>query len=168
VYVLLIGIKMSLNNIGLKKEKSEKVAKKLNALLANYTVFYMNVRGYHWNVKGKQFFTLHEKFEELYDSLYNKIDEIAERILTLGYTPTHSYTDFVKNSKIKEQKNVSDGEKTVEQILDSLKLLIIQQREILSFVGELGDDGTDDLISAYISEQEKLVWMYSAFLNQTV
>lgn len=159
---------MSTNNIGLTNENSKNISEKLNDLLANYSVFYINVRGYHWNIRGEHFFTLHEKFEELYDHLYLKIDEIAERILTLGETPLHSYTDFVQKSKIEEQKYVTDGKDCVKQILNSFKHIIVMQREILELVGELGDDGTEDMLAGYVSEQEKMVWMYSAFLNEKV
>ncbi len=75
---------MSKNFIGLDTEKTQSLANALNDLLSNYQIFYMNVRGYHWNIKGDNFFELHAKFEELYDDLLLKIDEIAERVLTLG------------------------------------------------------------------------------------
>ena len=79
------------NNIGLNIEKSKKVAENLNDLLSNYQLFYMNLRGFHWNIKGKKFFELHLKFEELYNDALIKVDEIAERILTLSETPFHSF-----------------------------------------------------------------------------
>ena len=70
----------TLNSIGLDAAKSEKLANLLNDLLANYSTFYQNARGFHWNVKGEKFFELHLKFEELYNELFVKIDEVAERI----------------------------------------------------------------------------------------
>ena len=97
------------NIIGLKEQDCQEISEKLNILLANYSVFYQNTRGSHWNIKGEQFFTLHPKFEELYNSLVLKIDEIAERILTLGATPAHNYSDYLQVSTIKESKEVSDG-----------------------------------------------------------
>lgn len=159
---------MATNNIGLTEENSNEICNRLNKLLANYSVFYMNVRGYHWNIQGTQFFTLHEKFEELYEDLYLKIDEIAERILTLGGVPLHSYTDLVSHSDIKEYKNVTTHKETVGQILEAFKAILVMQREILGFVGEIGDDGTDDMLAGYTNQQEKMVWMYSAFLNEKV
>jgi starvation-inducible DNA-binding protein len=89
------------NIIGLKEADCQNISEKLNILLANYSVFYQNTRGSHWNIKGEQFFTLHPKFEELYNSLVLKIDEIAERILTLGATPAHNYSDYLQVSTIK-------------------------------------------------------------------
>ena len=107
----------NLNAIGLDNNKSLKLADKLNDLLANYSIFYQNTRGYHWNIKGEKFFELHVKFEELYNDLLLKIDEVAERILTLGHAPAHNYSGYKKVSTIAESKEVSDGVKAVSDIL---------------------------------------------------
>lgn len=156
----------NLTSIGLNKEKSEDLAGHLNDLLSNYSLFYQNTRGYHWNIKGEKFFELHVKFEELYNDLILKIDEVAERILTLGYTPEHKYSEYKKGSEIKESKEVNDGMKAVSNILSSFQTLLGKQRKILDLSGEIGDEGTNALMSDYIREQEKLVWMYSSFLNK--
>lgn len=155
----------NLNAIGLDKAKSEKLAAKLNILLANYSVFYQNTRGFHWNIKGGKFFELHLKFEELYNDLFLKIDEVAERILTLGSTPEHNYSNYIRDSIIKESAKVSDGIKAVEQILKSFNTVIFIQRELLDMSADANDEGTNTLMSDYIRTQEKLVWMYSAFLK---
>ncbi len=155
-----------MNRIGLDKEKSQKIAVKLNELLANYSVFYQNTRGYHWNIKGEKFFELHVKFEELYNDLVLKIDEVAERILTLAHTPEHRYSVYIKLSKIQENTEVNNGISAVENILDSFKTIIILQRDLLTLSDEANDEGTNALMSDYIREQEKLVWMYSSFLNK--
>lgn len=154
-----------LNHIGLDQVVSEKLANRLNDLLANYSVFYQNVRGFHWNIKGEKFFELHLKFEELYNDLFNKIDEVAERILTLGEVPQHKFTDYQSISEIKESDDTSDGLSAVNQILESFQKIIAKQRILLQISGDINDEGTNSLMSDYIREQEKLVWMYSAFLN---
>ncbi len=154
------------NAIGLDSAKAKHLAEKLNELLANYSIFYQNTRGYHWNIKGEKFFELHLKFEELYNDLLLKIDDVAERILTLGHTPKHNFTDYRSTSKIKESIQVSDGIKAVSNILTSFQTIIILQRELLSISADAGDEGTNALMSDYIRMQEKLVWMYSSFLNQ--
>jgi starvation-inducible DNA-binding protein len=158
-------MKKNTNAIGLNTKLAEETAVKLNDLLANYSIFYMNVRGFHWNIKGEKFFELHLKFEELYTDLQLKIDELAERILTLGKSPIHSYSQYIKSSDIKEKSDVSNGIKGVENILESLKIIIEKQRALLSIAGEANDEGTNAQMSDYIREQEKLVWMYSAFLG---
>lgn len=154
------------NAIGLDKAKSEKLAKKLNVLLANYSLFYQNMRGFHWNIKGDKFFELHLKFEELYNDLLLKVDEVAERILTLGAAPEHNYSQYNKISSITESAKVSDGTRAVEQVLASFKTVISLQREILDLAADAGDEGTNALMSDYIRLQEKQVWMYSAFLKK--
>ncbi|MGH1438311.1 MAG: Dps family protein [Lewinella sp.] len=155
-----------LNAIGLTKSESKILARKLNTLLAEYSIFYQNVRGYHWNIKGEKFFELHVKFEELYNDLLLKIDEVAERILTLGHSPNHKYSDYKKASQIKESSEVSDGVKAVNNILESFSVIIKMQRELLTISEEANDEGTNALMSDYIRAQEKLVWMYSAFLGR--
>lgn len=155
----------AMNRIGLDKKQAEELSMKLNDLLSNYQVFYMNVRGFHWNIKGEKFFELHLKFEELYNDLLLKVDELAERILTLGETPKHAYSDYIALSQIKEVKNASDANTTISSLLDSFEVLIKKQREILALSGEADDEGTNALMSDYIREQEKLVWMYTAFNN---
>ena len=152
--------------IGLNKTDCQQISEKLNILLADYSVFYQNTRGAHWNIKGDKFFTLHPKFEELYNTLVLKIDEIAERILTLGSTPNHNYSDYLTLSTIKESKEVSDANKAVENILASFKIVIDLQREILDMTEKAGDEGTNSQMSDYITEQEKEVWMYNSFLGK--
>ncbi|WP_111498118.1 MULTISPECIES: Dps family protein [Marinobacter] len=157
---------MSTNLIGLDTGKTEQLAKDLNDLLANYQIFYMNVRGYHWNIKGDNFFELHAKFEELYDDLLQKVDEVAERILTLGHRPAHAYSAYIDRSGVNESQNVSDGKTAVGQIVESFAKLIGKQREILATAGDAEDEGTVSLMSDYISQQEKTVWMYRSYLGE--
>lgn len=156
---------MQTNRIGLDTEKSTQLAKRLNELLANYQIFYMNVRGYHWNVRGPEFFELHVKFEEQYNDLLLKVDEIAERILTLSQQPIHSFSDYLAQSNIQEAKNVHDGKTCVKGLLDGYKQLIGMQREIMELAGDAQDEGTATLMSDYITQQEKTVWMFSAWMG---
>lgn len=154
------------NTIGLDSSRSKEIAGRLNALLANYTVFYMNVRGFHWNIKGNQFFELHKKFEGLYGDLEGKIDEVAERVLTLGHTPVHTFSDYLRIAEIAECHDVTTANETVSRVLDGLATIIRLQRDLLALSGEANDEGTNALMSDYIREQEKLCWMFSAFLYQ--
>lgn len=154
-----------MNAIGIDKDKAQNLSKLLNDLLANYQVYYSNIRGFHWNVKGEKFFELHVKFEELYDDLILKIDELAERILTLGFEPEYRYSKYIEVSEIKEADQTHDGIQDVRDLVSGLSILISKQRAILEVSGEADDEGTNALMSDYIREQEKLVWMYTAFLN---
>ena len=156
----------NLNAIGLDISKAKHLASKLSELLANYSIFYQNTRGYHWNIKGEKFFELHLKFEELYTDLLLKIDEVAERVLTLGHSPAHNFSDYRKVSQIEESSEVSDGLKAVAEILNSFSTIISLQRELLELSANANDEGTNALMSDYIRAQEKSVWMYSSFLNK--
>lgn len=153
------------NLIGLDKQEAENLANELNLLLANYQLYYQNLRGFHWNIKGDQFFELHEKFEELYTDAQISIDEIAERILTLGMTPLHTYSSYLKVAEIEEQKDISDGKSTVNITLEGLQTIISKERDIMELASDLNDEGTATLISDYITKQEKVVWMLGAYLG---
>ncbi len=153
------------NAIGIENHQAEQLTEKLNDLLANYMVFYQNTRGLHWNIKGKKFFELHLKFEELYNNLLLKVDEVAERILTLGGVPLHTFSDYIKVADVQMVQDVSGADDGVRAVLDAFQILIIKQRELLDVAGEAGDEGTNALMSDYIREQEKLVWMYSAYMD---
>lgn len=151
--------------IGLKVESLKGLSDKLNELLCNYHLFYMNTRGFHWNIKGDNFFELHVKFEELYNDQQGKIDEVAERIRTLGFTPIHAFSDYIERAEIKEVKNIADGKSAIASILESLKILISIEREALEISAEADDEGTNALMSDYIRAQEKQVWMFNAYLG---
>lgn len=150
---------------GIKLENAQKISNGLNELLADYHIFYMNLRGLHWNIKGPQFFALHGKFEELYDNSAEKIDEIAERILSLGQKPVHSLGEYLKMSSLKEVKDISGAKAALEATLEGFKHLIAKQREVLSLADELEDESTNAMMSDYISEQEKIVWMLISTLK---
>lgn len=137
----------------------------LNAYLSSVQINYMNVRGYHWNITGEQFFALHGKFEEIYNNLNEMADEIAERILMLGGVPLHSFTEYSKISSIKERLNVSSAEDTVQALLSDTLQLLELEREIISFASDNEDEGTVSLVSDYIGEQEEMIWMFNALLK---
>ena len=159
---------MVLNSIGLDVKLAKELAIDLNELLSNFQVYYQNLRGIHWNIKGKRFFDLHVKFEELYDDANMKVDEIAERILTLGGTPLHTFDDYINNVKIPIGKNIDQDEKAVQLIVDSLSGLLSIERDILEKAGDANDEGTNSMMSDFITEQEKIMWMMKAWLNETV
>jgi len=154
-----------LTNIGLEKQDTVEIADKLNELLANYHIYYQNLRGFHWNIKGIHFFQLHAKFEELYNTALTKIDALAERILTIGQKPLHTFSDYMRVSTIKEYSNLSGDRETVEATHQNLSVLIGLEREILALAAEREDEGTVALISEDINENEKTLWMLKAFLS---
>ncbi len=153
------------NLIGIDKVKAEQLIIKLNDLLANYQLFYQNLRGLHWNIKGKEFFELHLKFEELYDDAVIKVDEIAERILTLEGEPLHTFSDYLKTTEIKEERNITNGAQGVEIIVNNFTTLIKKERVILSLASNADDEGTVSLMSDYIAQTEKTLWMLNSYLK---
>ena len=150
--------------IGLNAEAAAQLSAGLNDLLADLTVFYMNARGFHWNIRGKAFFELHAKFEELYTDLQLKIDEVAERVLTLGGQPTHTHEEYLAVSKVPVVKDVADGVEALKHCVAAFSVILLRERALLHLSGEAGDEGTNALMSDYIREQEKVSWMLRAYL----
>ena len=159
---------MKLNSLGLDPTKTKDLANQLNNLLANFQIYYQNLRGIHWNIKGKNFFDLHVKFEELYTDANAKVDEIAERVLTLGETPLHTFEDYSSVAKVPVGKNISKDENAVELIVNSLTELLQIERSILHAAGDAEDEGTAAMMSDFISQQEKTVWMMNAWLGKSI
>lgn len=154
-----------MNHLGLPAKETKENIELLNVLLSNFQVYYQNLRGLHWNITGKRFFDLHVKFEELYNNAQLRIDEIAERVLTLGGTPLHTFEDYIKNNKLKVGKNITQDDAAVELIIKSLSSLLTIEREILEKTDEINDEGTNSMMSDLITEQEKDIWMMQAFLG---
>jgi len=153
------------NTIGIDQKLATSLSEKLNELLADYQLFYQNLRGLHWNIKGSNFFELHLKFEEYYNDAIIKVDEIAERVLTLEGTPLHAFSDYLAHSKIKEEKGVHDGKEGVQIVMTNLSTILDKERQILSIASDANDEGTASLMSDYISEAEKTMWMLRSYLG---
>lgn len=157
---------MKTNILGLPVKESELIVNELNTLLSNFQVYYQNLRGIHWNIRGKRFFDLHVKFEELYNDSQLKIDLIAERVLTLGGTPLHTFEDYIMNNQLAVGKNISNDEKAIHLIVGSLSHLLKIERQVLTKASEINDEGTNAMMSDFISEQEKTIWMMQAWLEE--
>ena len=153
--------------LGLDEKKTANTVKELNTLLADYHLYYQKLRNFHWNVIGKNFFDLHEKFEELYDDAKLKVDEIAERILTLRFQPTSNLSDYLKASNIKESESDISDSKMIKTLLEDHGTLLKQMRKVIEVAEKGGDEGTIDLIGAYIRELEKTSWMLDAWKMKT-
>ncbi|RUT78554.1 DNA starvation/stationary phase protection protein [Ancylomarina longa] len=137
----------------------------LQILLANYQLYYQNLRNFHWNVGGNSFFELHAKFEELYNDASDKVDEIAERILTLNGHPLGNFSDYLAISTIQEANSNCSGAEMVAEIIASHEILIRKVKDVLVEATISEDEGTLDILPAYVSNLEKLNWMFKAFLR---
>lgn len=158
---------MSAKEISLTEKQVKPVVDMLNEYLANYHIHYQKLRGCHWNVKGQNFFTLHIKFEELYTNAQLTIDEIAERVLTLGKPPHSRFSDYIKESTIKEIDTIGMGDTAmVEALLDDMTKLIEMERELLEATDKAGDDGSNDMVNRFMQFKEKTIWMLRSFLGK--
>lgn len=149
--------------LNLDKDKSGKTVEQLNILLADYHVYYQKLRNFHWNITGQNFFDLHEKFEELYDDAKLKVDEIAERILTLRFQPTSNLSEYLEKSNLQESPNSLSDIEMVTALLDDHGKILVQLTRVIETAEENGDEGTIDLIGGYIRELEKTSWMLDAW-----
>ena len=156
----------TLDLLGLDEKKVQNVVNELSVLLADFQVFYSNLRNFHWNVKGHGFFVLHSKYEELYNDAAEKVDEVAERILQLGSTPESRFSEYLKVTEIKEADVVSCSKEALDLLLNYYKTLIARERRIIEVASEAHDDTTVSLVSDFLKEQEKTVWMLVAVSSQ--
>jgi len=143
------------------------VVSELNVLLADYHVYYQKLRNFHWNILGKNFFDLHNKFEEMYNDTKTKIDEVAERIITLKYHPISKLSDYIEVSKIKESSPLLTDEEMVSEIVEDHKIILEQLAKVVDRADNAKDEGTIDLMGAYIRELEKSTWMLNAWSKDT-
>lgn len=153
----------TLSYIKLNEKEVSSVVASLQQLLADFQVYYTNLRGFHWNIKGHGFFVLHSKFEELYNDAAEKVDELAERVLMLGGTPANKFSEYLKVAKVKEVDGVSNADEALNNILETYSYLIAEERKLLSLASEVNDEVTVALMSDYLKEQEKMVWMLVAY-----
>jgi|TARA_B110000037_G_scaffold142260_1_gene161005 starvation-inducible DNA-binding protein len=158
-------IKMKRTILGLDVEKNTETVKKLNILLSNFQVYYQSLRGLHWNIKGKSFFELHVKFEEYYTDSQEKIDLIAERILTLQGVPLHTFSDYTSRAVVPIGKDITQDVEAVKLISNTLSKLLELEREVLMLSDDGNDEGTNSMMSDFITEQEKTIWMLKSWLS---
>jgi len=156
----------TLDYIKLNEAGSNKVIDSLQVLLADLQVYYTNLRNFHWNIKGRGFLQLHEAFEKMYDDVNEKVDEVAERILMLGGVPENKFSNYLKIARVKEEDVQSDGMKAIENILETIGHLIVEERKIIEIAGDNKDEATVSMMSDYLVEQEKSVWMLTSFMSK--
>ena len=151
---------------GLDSKRVSPVVEALADLLANYQVYYSNLRGFHWNVRGPQFYVLHEQFEKMYNDVAEKVDEIAERLLQWGGKPENRYSEYLKVPEVEEQSELISQNDMLANVMDTTRCLIKKERMVASLASEADDEVTVDLMVGYLAAQEKEVWMLSAYLSE--
>ena len=156
----------TLDYLNLNEARVANVVTALQNLLADFQIYYTNLRGFHWEIKGRGFFVLHEKFESMYDDTATKVDEIAERILTLGGTPENKYSGYLKVARIPEVSGVTSSHEAVDNLLNTYKHFIAEERKLIDLANEANDAVTADMLTGYLKEQEKMIWMLVAFCTR--
>lgn len=155
---------MSKNYIGLDNKKIEGVVKSLNNYLANLNLLYVKIHNLHWNVQGHSFFQLHSVFEGYYEGVAKSLDEVAERILTLGSRPSASMKEYMKLGTVEELESKGlTGEEAIDILEADFLTMIKDSRDILSMAEDAEDLGTANLMEGLIAEYEKALWMIKSY-----
>lgn len=144
---------------------NEKLTDQLNELVATWSVLYTKLHNYHWYVNGPSFFTLHAKFEELYNEVTQNLDDLAERILSKGAKPVATLKEHLEISLIEEATGKESTEQMVESIVADFKVIMDALNKTMEKASEEGDDRTEDLLNAQYQSLEKHTWMLSAYLG---
>jgi starvation-inducible DNA-binding protein len=151
--------------IALAESKAQAMSDQLQTVLATYAVFLANIKGYHWLVQGQSFFEVHEMLGEFYSEVSDDVDEIAERILTLGYVPLTHYSDYLKQSKVSEAPHDRDQSTVIQDVLKDTQITIELLMQSRTIADEQGDKETEDQLISYLRDLQKRVWMLTAFLG---
>jgi starvation-inducible DNA-binding protein len=143
----------------------EKLIDIVNKQISNWNVLYVKLHNYHWYVKGPQFFTLHTKFEELYNEAALHIDELAERLLALGGKPLATMKDYLAVASVHEAKGNETAEEMVAEIVRDFETMTEELKAGMDYAGEIGDETTGDMLLGIHQSLEKHIWMLKSFLG---
>lgn len=157
--------KRSFARLGYTKLETAELVESMNQLLANYSVHYQKLRNFHWNVKGADFFDLHEQFEIQYNFSKEAIDEIAERIRVFGQTPLSTMKEYLDNAEIKESGTELTGMEMVKEVIKDYEILLEYMFGVIEMAIEHGDSGTEDMMKSFVKTTEKNHWMMTSFIQ---
>lgn len=152
-------------NIGISEEQRKEIAEGLTRMLADTYTLYLKTHGFHWNVTGPMFQTLHVLFEDHYRELWAAVDEIAERIRALGFTAPGSYKQFAEKTSIEDAEGVPNAEGMIRQLVEGHETVIRTAREVLEPVEAANDQTSADLLATRMSVHEKTAWMLRSLLS---
>ncbi|MCL6601672.1 MAG: DNA starvation/stationary phase protection protein [Paenibacillus sp.] len=137
----------------------------LNLQTANWTVLGVKLHHYHWYVSGTQFFTLHVKFEELYNEAAGYVDALAERLLAIGGHPASTMKQYLSLSAIEEGQGGEDAKAMVGQLIKDFTMIAGELKDAITQAEELSDQPTADLLIGIRTSVEKHAWMLNAYLG---
>ncbi|MBD8500161.1 Dps family protein [Paenibacillus arenosi] len=150
-----------MTNVAVKQD----IKSLLNQQVANLNVLYVKLHSYHWFVKGPMFFQLHEKFEELYNEITLKMDDVAERLLTIGGKPHSTLKQYVEHTTLQEAAGNENAEQMVKQLVADLKQLVSEFEQAMEAAEEANDEATGDVFLGMKADFEKHIWMFEAYLG---
>ncbi|WP_159518368.1 Dps family protein [Sunxiuqinia indica] len=152
--------------LGFNKKDTSELIDQVNILISSYHVHYQKLRNFHWNVTGKDFFDLHDKFEELYNFSKVNIDDLAERVRVFGAFPTATLQEYLDSSKIKEPEGVPSPDEMVDHLLSDFEILLSQMINVLETANDIGDVSTIDLVNSMVKQTEKYYWMFTSWSDE--
>ena len=151
-------------NIGIDEEARAEVAGGLKRLLADTYTLYLKTHNYHWNVTGPRFRDLHLLWEEQYTELAVAVDDVAERIRTLGHPAPGTYREFAALTSIEEPETVPDAESMLRDLVRAQETVVRTAREVLPPAQDAGDESSVSLIADRLVVHEKAAWMLRSLL----
>ncbi|CAE7861581.1 zraR [Symbiodinium microadriaticum] len=157
---------IAFKQLGYTKLETAEIVESMNKLIANYSVHYQKLRNFHWNVKGGDFFDIHEKFEEQYNFVKIAIDDLAERIRVFGQTPYSTMHEYLQHSEIKETGTDLTSMEMVREIIKDYEILLEHMFKVIEVALETGDSGTEDMVKGFVKQTEKNHWMMTSFSQQ--
>ncbi len=149
--------------LGFSQDEKNQIVDDLNILLANYQIHYQKLRNFHWNVKGPDFFDIHEQFEMEYNHVKLCIDEFAERIRTFGATPYSTLEKYLDVAEIEESESDISGSEMVSRVLNDFTILMGLLITASETSHNIGDLGTTDMLVKELKRMEKRHWMFTSF-----
>ncbi|PQP84436.1 DNA starvation/stationary phase protection protein [Paenibacillus sp. PCH8] len=138
----------------------------LNRQIAGWSVMYTKLHHFHWYVQGPHFFTLHAKFEELYNLATANMDEAAERLLAIGGRPVATMAEQLRLSPIGEAQGPLSADRMVDSVVADLRTMVEVIQEGIHAAGEAEDNATEDMLIGFTAALDKEVWMLNAFLGK--
>jgi starvation-inducible DNA-binding protein len=151
-------------NIGISDANTKAVALELNKLLANEVVLYTKTRNYHWNIEGPSFMEIHKFLEGQYGELEEIIDNVAERIRSIGHYAEGRLVDFLKLTSLLEPDNTTNQKVQLKNLLDDHETVIRELRTLITkFADENKDLGSSDFVTGLLGKHEKMAWFLRSY-----
>ena len=153
-------------NIGVSENHLQAIALELNKVLADEFVLYAKTRNYHWNVEGSNFMEMHKFYESQFEQLYEIVDDVAERIRTIGHYAEARLKDYIKLSHLEEQEYTNKQSEQLQNLLADHEVIIQNLRKLISlFADEHKDQGTSDFVTGLMERHEKMAWFIRSYLK---